>query len=40
MNKVDKDIFIDALTTAYCEVAPSKLSELVKQNKNKYKIKV
>jgi predicted DNA-binding protein (MmcQ/YjbR family) len=27
MKKVSKDIFTDALTTAYCEVAPRKLAE-------------
>jgi predicted DNA-binding protein (MmcQ/YjbR family) len=30
MGKVDKDLFVDALTTAYCEVAPKKLAEQVK----------
>lgn len=30
MNKVHKDLFSDALTTAYCEVAPIKLAELVR----------
>lgn len=29
MKTVTKDVFIDALTTAYCTVAPKKLSELV-----------
>ncbi|MBK9736325.1 MAG: MmcQ/YjbR family DNA-binding protein [Saprospiraceae bacterium] len=29
MNKVYEDLFIDALTTAYCEVAPKKLADLV-----------
>jgi predicted DNA-binding protein (MmcQ/YjbR family) len=32
MNKVHKDLFIDALTTAYCEVAPKKLSEQIRHN--------
>lgn len=26
MNKVHQELFIDALTTAYCEVAPKKLA--------------
>jgi hypothetical protein len=30
MKKVKKDLFADALTTAYCEVAPKKLAELVR----------
>ena len=29
MTKVHKDLFVDALTTAYCEVAPKKLSEQI-----------
>jgi hypothetical protein len=33
MTKVKKALLIDAVTTAYCEVAPGKLSELVKQKK-------
>ena len=32
MNKVNKDLFIDALTTAYCEVAPKKLADYVTKN--------
>lgn len=32
MKKVRKEIFFDALTTAYCQVAPKKLSELVRPN--------
>ena len=32
MKKVNKDLFTDALTTAYCAVAPKKLAELLKQN--------
>lgn len=32
MRKVHKDLFIDALTTAYCEVAPKKLADLVRPN--------
>ena len=30
MNKVHKDLFIDALTTAYCEVAPKKLADQIR----------
>lgn len=30
MRKVKKELFIDALTTAYCEVAPKKLADLVR----------
>lgn len=30
MNKVNIDLFIDALKTAYCEVAPKKLADQVK----------
>lgn len=30
MNKVHKDLFIDALTTAYCEVAPKKLADEIR----------
>jgi predicted DNA-binding protein (MmcQ/YjbR family) len=32
MEMVRKELFIAALTAAYCEVAPKKLSELVRQN--------
>ena len=32
MTKVHKDLFIDALTTAYCEVAPKKLTDQIKTN--------
>ncbi|MBS1756942.1 MAG: MmcQ/YjbR family DNA-binding protein [Bacteroidetes bacterium] len=35
MNKVNKDLFLDALTTAYCEVAPKKLAEQVRPNETK-----
>jgi len=35
MEKVHKDLFIDALTTAYCEVAPKKLAEKIRPN-NEY----
>lgn len=34
MSKVNKDLFTDALTTAYCEVAPNNLVQVVKLNKN------
>jgi len=34
LNLVKSEIFADALTTAYCEVAPKTLSEQVKQNNN------
>ena len=34
LNKVTKELFIDALTTSYCEVAPKKLAELVKSKEN------
>lgn len=34
MSKVRKELFVDALTTAYCEVAPKKLAEQVRPNKN------
>ena len=34
MSKVRKELFIDALTTAYCEVAPKKLSDQIRQNDN------
>lgn len=32
MSKVRKDLFIDALTTAYCDVAPKKLADQVRPN--------
>lgn len=32
MNKVHKDLFVDALTTAYCEVAPKKLADQIRLN--------
>lgn len=35
MRKVRKELFIDALTTAYCEVASKKLADLVRPNKTK-----
>ena len=34
MNKIKKPLFIDALTTAYCEMAPGKLSRQVRQKGN------
>jgi predicted DNA-binding protein (MmcQ/YjbR family) len=30
LNKVDNDLFLDALTSAYCQVAPKKLGEQIK----------
>jgi len=32
LNKVNNALFIDALTTAYCEVAPKKLAEHIRPN--------
>jgi hypothetical protein len=32
MKNVHKDLFIDALTTAYCEVAPKKLADQIRIN--------
>ena len=32
MRKVNIDLFIDALTTAYCQVAPKKLADQVRPN--------
>jgi predicted DNA-binding protein (MmcQ/YjbR family) len=32
MKKVKKDLFTDALTTAYCEIAPKKLAEQIRPN--------
>lgn len=34
MSKVCEELFIDALTTAYCEVAPKKLADQVRRNDN------
>ena len=34
MSKVRKELFIDALTTAYCEVAPQKLADQIRPNDN------
>lgn len=35
LKKVHKGLFIDALTTSYCEVAPKKLTDQVTRHKNK-----
>ena len=35
MNKVHKDLFSEALTTAYCEVAPKNFAEKVRPNEKK-----
>ncbi len=35
MDKVHKDLFTDAITTAYCEVAPKKLAALIRPNDDK-----
>ncbi len=35
LTKIDKGMLVDALTTAYCEVAPKKLSAIIK-SKGKY----
>ena len=37
MSKVKKDLFIDALTTAYCEVAPNNLADQIRPNKSEEK---
>lgn len=34
MKKVDKDLFIDALTTAYRQVAPKKLADQIRSGDN------
>lgn len=34
MKKVHKDLFIDALTTAYCAVAPKKLADQVRPSES------
>lgn len=34
IEKINKDVLIDALTTAYCEAAPKKLTEQVKPKSN------
>lgn len=33
LTKVKKELFADALTCAYCEVAPKKLAEIIKPKK-------
>ncbi len=35
MNKVHQEMFFDAITTAYCEVAPEKLAALVRPDGDK-----
>jgi len=35
MNKVHIDLFSDALTTAYCEVAPKNLAKTVRPDEKK-----
>ena len=37
MKKVHKDLFADALTTAYCEVAPKKLADQIRDNESEEK---
>jgi len=37
LSKVHKDLFVDALTTAYCEVAPKKLADEIRPNESKEK---
>jgi predicted DNA-binding protein (MmcQ/YjbR family) len=32
MGKVHNDLFVDALTTSYCEVAPKKLADEIRPN--------
>lgn len=32
MDKVNKELFKDALTTAYCKVAPKKIAEQIRPN--------
>ena len=36
MEKVHKDLFTDALITAYCEVAPKKLAEKLRPNNDTF----
>lgn len=36
MSKVREDLFIDALTSAYCEVAPKKLADQVRSDGNEH----
>lgn len=35
LENVRKDLFLDALTMAYCEVAPKNLADQIKSNDNK-----
>ena len=35
LDKIKVEMFIDALTIAYCEVAPNKLAEVVRPNQSK-----
>jgi predicted DNA-binding protein (MmcQ/YjbR family) len=39
MTSVRKSLFIDALTTAYCEVAPGKLAEQIKMKDKPFRKK-
>lgn len=34
LSKVPNELFVDALTTAYCEVAPKKLADQIRLNGN------
>lgn len=34
LSKVRKELFVDALTTAYCEVAPKKFADQIRLNDN------
>ena len=34
MKKVNKELFTDALTTAYCEVAPKKLADQIRPDQS------
>ncbi|OAQ43652.1 hypothetical protein A5893_17000 [Pedobacter psychrophilus] len=36
-SKVSEEMFVDALTTAYCEVAPKRLADQIRPNDNDYK---
>ncbi|MDZ4810899.1 MAG: MmcQ/YjbR family DNA-binding protein [Bacteroidota bacterium] len=38
MSKVHRELFVDALTTAYCEVAPKKLSDKIRKNESEDEI--
>lgn len=37
MSKVRRELFVDALRTAYCEVAPKKLSDQIRTNESEDK---